>query len=149
MMHGMVSDMICAIFEDKVGKWQVRKVREGVDLKALLVSFHERINYDKEEGYRQVDLLVYGPMNYVGVWVRRRWTVISQDDLDYDKESCENVIKEGKDYQTGSTEWEQICYHDSCWRSAINDFLFENRENLTGFDSPTGCPWQVITHSKR
>ena len=140
MMHSLLATMICAIFEEKCGKWQSRQVRP----QALQLSFSVHPDFDKEEGYRQLDLLVYGPMNYVEVWVRRRWTVIPLEDMEWDEEACESVIKPGQDYQTGATEWERICYHDSGWRTAIADLLFENREKLGTFDGPTGQPWQVV-----
>jgi hypothetical protein len=139
-MHSLLATMICALFDKECGKFQVRQEEP----KALKISFSVHPDYDKEEGYRQLDLVVYGPMNYVEVWVRRRWAVIPLEDLEYDEETGESEIKEGRGYQTGASEWERICYHDSCWRTAISDLLFKNQEELSSFDGPTGEPWQVV-----
>lgn len=76
-MHNMVADIICKTFTTVVGKFQAK----AAEPKALMVSFSTRLDYDKEEGYRQVDLLIYGPLNYVQVWTRSRWTVIPLEAL--------------------------------------------------------------------
>jgi hypothetical protein len=30
---------------------------------------------------------------------------------------------------------EHLCYHDSCWRDAVQKFIFDNRGELSGFGS--------------
>lgn len=48
-----------------------------------------------------VQMLLYAEANYVGVYIRK-----------------------------GKEEWNCICYHDSCWRTVVGDFLFEHRADL-------------------
>ena len=50
---------------------------------------------------KHVQMVIHAPANYVGVYIRK---------------------EKGK--------WDCICYHDSCWRSEIDRFLFEHREDM-------------------
>ncbi len=127
-----LASIICQTFEKDVGRWQAKKPDGG--RRAMLVSFSARIDHDKEEGYRQIDLLIYGPMNYVQVWTRKRATVIALEDLE---DGDDGGIKPGKDYTTSATEWELLCDHDSGWRTdGVQDFLRKNERDINGFDSP-------------
>lgn len=54
---------------------------------------------------KAVKMLIHAPANYVGVYI-----------------------------QEGEKKWECICYHDSCWRNSIEDFLHKNAE-LIHFDT--------------
>lgn len=144
MTHQMLTDVLVDTFEEHVGKWQEKKPE--ADRRALKVTFRTRIDYDKEEGYRYMDLVVYAAFNYVSVYVRERWTVLDINDISDELDpSGENQIEEGKDYVDGSTEWRQIAHHDSGWRSAISSFLFENRGAITGFDRSGAKFYQVVT----
>lgn len=125
----MLSDVICSAFQHHCGKWQVRKE----DPKAFQVEFRTRTDHGKEEGYRHLELLIYGPMNYVQVWVRRTWDVIPLDDMCEDDDG-EMVPKQGKKYQKGASEWELKGEHDSCWRDAVDRVLREYEKDITGFD---------------
>lgn len=140
MNSQMITDTITTVFNDQVGKWQVKKPEQ----RALKISFRTRIDHATEEGYRFLDLLIYGPMNYVGVFIRERATVISHDDME-EGDDGEMVPKEGKDYSNVTTDWVEVCYHDSGWRSAVNDVLFQNRDKITGFDCLGGYFYQSIT----
>lgn len=120
-MERIVSYIICTTFEKVIKRWQTKnKIQQ-----ALQVTFNLRCDYDKEEGYRHLDLLIYGRMNYVGVYARERWDVISIDDLD-----GEDQIKLGCDYTKGSTDWQIESYHDSCWTSGVENILMQNKHKI-------------------
>lgn len=112
-------------------------------ISSFRVSFRTRIDHDKEEGYRFVDMVLYAPMNYVGVHVRDRWCVIPLEDL-VTGEDGDTYIKEGEDYQEGASGWTCLSYHDSCWRDAVRDFLFLNRDRLQGFEGLSWCQLEPV-----
>ena len=127
MMEYIVTRMICTTFERDVGRWQSKNEKQT----AMQVSFSLRNDYDKEEGYRYIDVLIFGPMNYVGVLVRERWNIIPLTDLDAEKE----CLKPGYDYREGDTGWISVGYHDSCWREGVKEVIWENRDRINGLDS--------------
>lgn len=120
-MHNLVTSLLVDRFEAECGKWQV-KAEDGVGF-AMLVEFGLPLDYAKEHGHRYLDLAVYGPMNYVQVYGRTRWTVISDDDLEWDEEQDEDVIKDGCDYDEGASDWVLWSDHDSGWRDGIDRLL--------------------------
>lgn len=128
LSNNLLSTVLVQTFTDQCGKWQCKKPEP----KAMMVNFHSKVDFAKEEGFRFVEILIYGPMNYVGVYVRTRWVVVSLDDLDVDDDG-ESFVKDGKNYQEGHTDWKLVCYHDSGWTSAIDDILREHGADLTGF----------------
>jgi hypothetical protein len=149
-MDDLVADIICKTFGDNPGKWQSRvPERQGTGEgnqapeKALIIEFRSRVDYDKEEGYRYLDLVLYAPMNYVQVWVRSRWNVIAQDDLEYDEASGDTFVKKGADYDEGTSDWECIGNHDSCWRDSVRSFLRKNKNEIQGF-SGVGNWYDVV-----
>jgi hypothetical protein len=141
-LHYLLSTIICKTFEKSCGKWQVKKAEP----KAFVVGFSIPIDYDKEDGYRHIDLALYAECNYVSVYTRERWDVISVDDLE---EGEDAGLKPGKDYTKGDSGWKLIGSHDSCWREVVQDFISDNASRLNSFDSlddfyqltdPTGLP---------
>ena len=126
MLTNILSDIICQTYLEQVGKFNRDK--------ALTVSFSVGIDYDTEEGYRQEELLVYGPSNYVQVWVRNRWNVIKLEDLEYDDDG-DGSIKPGKSYSTGASDWVMIGDHDSCWRDAVRNFIDKHKNKLNSFST--------------
>lgn len=126
MLSYLLSDIICQTFEKEIGRGQNR--RPVAEQKAMLVGFRIPINYDKEDGYRQFDLLVYGPMNYVGVYIRERSHVAP---LDKDGEVSEEYVK-----TVG--EWKCVGYHDSCWRDSIKQEIHRRGNDLQTFDGVIG-----------
>ena len=130
----VLSTIITTAFTNEVGKFQSKNpIKQG-----MLVTFGTDINHDKEDGYRYFDLLVYGPMNYVGVYIRRRWTVIDLNDLNFNDDG-DATIRFGKDYESGETPWEMISYHDSGWREGVRRVLDDYGQDFsilrTGSDS--------------
>ncbi len=73
-MINIVSSIICTTFENEIKRWQCRNEKQF----AMKVSFSLSLDYDKEEGYRNLDILIFAPMNYVGVLVRERWTIVKE-----------------------------------------------------------------------
>lgn len=122
---------ICKTFISACGKWQAKSPTP----KAFVVGFKTSVDYNKEEGYRYVDLALYASHNYVSVYSRERWDVIPLEDLDYDEESEEMLPKKGKDYIKGETPWKLLGSHDSGWSGAVQDFIQLNAYQLDTFDS--------------
>jgi hypothetical protein len=142
-MNNLLSDVINSTFTHQVGKNQERKEVQ----QALLVRFSSRINYDTEEGYRHVDLVLYAPYNYVQVWVRERWNVIPLEDLE-DDGNGDTYVKRGKNYQEGASDWRCIGDHDSCWREAVQSFLKDKSKEITGFEAIAVNDWySVVPHA--
>lgn len=133
--HILVS-IIRDTFMRDVGKHQLMNERNpsGEKPKALRIRFKTSIDHDKEQGYRFLDAVIYAPMNYVQVWVRKSWNVIPIEDLEYDDEG-DACIKPGKDYIEGSGPWEMIADHDSGWTDAIRDIFNGKYGNILTFSS--------------
>lgn len=109
----MVASIIINTFRNEVGRWggHDKPTPAGTPQKALLVEFRTTIDYDKEDGYRYIDLLLYADANYTGVYVRERWSVWSVQD--------ETAVEKGK------SEWQCLSYHDSCWTEGVEMFLYD------------------------
>lgn len=128
-MYGdMLADVIIHAFKERVGKNQVHAPQPS----ALFVPFRTTIDYDVEEGYRFLDLMIFAPMNYVAVLSRPRWNVIALDDLIFEEDG-DSYVKPGKAYDEGAGEWELLSYHDSGWRDAVRRFLTRHAEDIRGF----------------
>lgn len=122
-MERIVSHIIQETFIKNVGLWQVKNEKQY----GMSVSFSLKVDYNKEEGYRYLDLLIYAPMNYVAVMVKERWNVIPNNELDDDGDG----LKPGCDYRKGETPWKLASYHDSCWRSdGVDNVIFSNSKKI-------------------
>lgn len=141
MLMYMISKIIRDTFLKEVGKFQGGKPEP----KAMLLSF-SMPTQKGEEGYRHSELLIYAPANYVAVFEREGWNVIQESDLEYDEESGEDVIKEGCDYNKGSSPWVLLSYHDSCWSDAIEGFFRKCKDSVAGFH---GSDWYKIVDINR
>lgn len=126
---GIVENIICNEFEKRIGRNQASWDK----LEAMLLSFRIDTNYKIEEGYRHLDLMIYAPHNYVGVFVKEKWDVIPKEDLECG-DDFDPVVKKGKDYHKGQTRWLMEGYHDSCWRDAVNRVLWDNRDRINMLD---------------
>lgn len=85
-----------------------------------VVGFSIPVDFDRESGYRHVELGLYAECNYVSVYVRERWDVIALEDLEDEEDGGP---KPGKAYVKGSSGWKLIGSHDSEWPSAVERFL--------------------------
>lgn len=126
-MVGMLEQVIAHAFEREVGC--------NAPGTAFVVPMRTRIDYDTEEGYRYLDLLLTARSNYVSVFARRRWVVISTNDL-VETDDGDVSVAPGRDYTTGEGAWQLIACHDSGWRDAVRRLLFEHRGDITGFLNP-------------
>lgn len=124
----MLTDIIAKTFKKNFGKFQSQKC----DSKVMVISFNVDLQ-PGEEGYRYEELAIYADYNYISVYRRALWTVISSDDLEWDEEEQDFYVKSGKDYVTGHSSWELIGSHSSCWTEYINDYLSENRHRINSF----------------
>lgn len=121
----MLAEVICDKFLKEVGKGQ------GLVRNAMLITFRSVTNFDLEEGYRHIELLIYAPSNYVQVWVRDTSDVIPLEDMEEQGE--EMVPKKGTGYTKSATEWKLIGDHDSCWRDAVEKLLKDRKNDIIGF----------------
>lgn len=73
-------------------------------------------DYSVEDGYRNLEMLIYAPANYVGVLTKEHWDVFRTEDIeDWTDDGIK--FKPGKDRIEGKSDWQVKSYHDSCWRS--------------------------------
>lgn len=139
-MHAMLAKMICEVFETVCkGKWQTK----NVESKAFVMRFTKRVDHDKEDGYRDFELMLFAPANYVQVWVRETWNVIPQEDLEYNEKEEESFVKKGKDYVKGATPWQLIGNHDSCWRDSVESFLRAKKDDILCLAGPFDY-WKML-----
>lgn len=99
----------------------------------MLVTFKLNVDYDREEGYRNLNLLIFGAgSNYITVMAKMDWTVIQNEDVNDDGDG----LKPGKDYTRGETPWVHFSCHDSCWTSdGVHSLLFMFRDRINCLDS--------------
>jgi hypothetical protein len=116
MTHNLVDEMICHFFEKEVGKGQNPMFGEKKgSKKALHMGFNMTPDYAKKEQYRVVHMYIYAPMNYVYVAVQE-----------------ERIDAKGNRHVG---KMKILSYHDSCWRSAISEWVYENRDEINSFNS--------------
>jgi len=97
MSISLFRQMIIGLFENVVGKGNTKK-------QALLLSLIS----EGEKGDFFVELLLYAPGNYVGVYTRE--------------------AKLGRKIVFG--KWKCLSYHDSCWRTdGVGNFFSSLRED--------------------
>jgi hypothetical protein len=141
IMRSILKSMICTTFEAVCGKWQSKKPVP----QAFKFTFRLQTNHEVEEGYRYLDVLIYGASNYVQVYCREQSNVISLDDMeesDPEDQTGEMVPKEGKGYVKTTKPWEKVADHDSCWREGIEKILKTYKPRITALDSPLSTmPW--------
>lgn len=134
MYSSMLATVIAQEFDQRVGR--------GRPQRALNVEFRTRVDFDREEGYRHIDLRLWAPGNYVAVLARRRWNVIAQQDLEWDDDREDTVIRRGADYTEGASQWYLLSYHDSGWRGALQSFLVAHEREINRFGGVGG--WSEV-----
>lgn len=128
MLTNLLSNVICETFLKEYGRNNLGQ--------AMMVTFSVSIDYDKEHGYRYLDLLIYAPSNYVQVWARDRSDVIPLDDMDYDDSEDESYPREGKDYVKTTGEWRLMSDHSSCWtEDGVSRIINQYSDRLQTFAS--------------
>lgn len=109
MSHSIIAQIICTEFR----KAFQGKHGETERNKGMKVTFRLHPDFDREEGYRNLELLIFGGgSNYISVFARMDWTVVPVEGL-----ADEDGLKPGFDYTRGSTPWVHFSHHDSCWTS--------------------------------
>lgn len=126
-MHHLLTTIIYTTFERDCGRGQDRKPEP----KAMKVTLG--LKTDKgEEGYRNLEMVIFAPGNYVGVWTRETWDVIPEDELDVDDDGDTFIRKDSPGYRKGKSDWVQRSYHDSGWRNdGVGRVLSENRDRIS------------------
>jgi hypothetical protein len=119
----IITSIITAEFEKNVGRWQSKNAVEYGMKITFDLSLHD---YDIEEGYRHLEILIYGPANYIGVYVREDWTVIPINEIKSNGEG----LRKGKDYRKGKNDWVNVSYHDSGWRDGIKNVLDKYEDKI-------------------
>jgi len=107
MIESVLGKMICIEFEKAVGKAQ------DASGKAMHMSFN--LNPENGDEYRIMHMYVYSPDNYVYVAIQG-----------------ERIDDRGR-HEIGKMKI--ISYHDSCWKDAIQRFVFENRKVINTLTS--------------
>ena len=136
MLTNVVDSIICSQFNHAFG--YARKSPEASRFRtepdrAMLVKFSLSPDYDREEGYRNLSILIFGGgANYIGVYGKLDWNVIAREDLTDDDPPC---VVEGRDYVKGETPWVLVVYHDSCWRGGVHGLLWQYRDRISTIDS--------------
>ncbi len=138
-MLSMLADVINYTFEKECGKHQLS--RED-SVKAFKVTFRLRTT-EVEEGYRNLDVIWWGPQNYVQVWACERYDVISVLDMDYNDDG-DGTPKPGKKYSKGDYGWYKVSDHDSGWRDGLNRILKENEKKINGLNSRNGTFYEIV-----
>ena len=108
MIEWMLSEVIDKEFERAVGK------DHGKTGKTLHVGFNMRCGR-KTDQYDVIHVYVHAPHNYVYVAIQQ-----------------ERIDAKGKRH-VGPMKI--LTCHDSCWRDAIQNWIFKNRDELNGFSS--------------
>lgn len=106
MVEWMLSDVIGQEFAKSVGKGQHETG------KAMHVGFRVTPTVESDQ-YETIHMYLYAPLNYVYVAIQ-----------------TERIDGYG-DRRIG--DMEILACHDSCWWSAVQDFVFKNRDRLNGF----------------
>lgn len=114
MIEYMLSDVVCHEFEKAVGKNQYKTK------KALHVGFGMSCG-DTKDQYNVCHMYIYAPCNYVYMAIQR-----------------ERIDAMGKRH-VGPME--MLAYHDSCWRDAIQTFIFKNRGEVNVFHTFKSLGW--------
>ena len=148
-MTYLLTQLLTKAFERECGKWQSKHCQDPAEHEALEIDVALHVDHDKEEGYRNLKIVVYGPNNYVQVWVREDWDVIPSEGIGYNEEENDTYIKPGYDYAQGQSDWEKVADHDSCWRDGLRRVFQDNESRLSCFNmdvyrvvkmSQTGIP---------
>lgn len=107
MVEWMLANVICREFETRVGK-----VSQETG-KAMHVGF--QLSCKDEDQYNVTHMYIFAPCNYVYVAIQ-----------------TERITEEG-DRVVG--EMRILSYHDSCWRDAIQQWIYQKRGELHGFSA--------------
>ena len=124
-MRNIVSHIICSEYEHRWRKCGLPS--------AMKVVFSLTNDYDVEDGYRHLEILVYDFGNrYVGVFGKADWNVIRNEWSDG------YTLDAGHEYVKGATPYVLYGHHDSCWREAVETILREYEKKIVLIDCVFG-----------
>lgn len=118
--NSMLATVLNQTFTQQCGKHQYTK--NPADPQAMVVTFSVPVDAEKFDGYQTLEVVYWGPQNYVQVWVRYAWNVISVSDLEEGPDG-ELQVKAGQDYKKGASEWTKVADHDSGWCDGMKSVL--------------------------
>ena len=131
MIQDILSSIICREYEKN---FKMQNWNRGSELvKAMEITINLNLDYEKEEGYRELKILIFNEYNYVSVFAKLLWNVVKSGRVEVERE---DELKPGIE---GSTPFVHFSAHDTCWCSDGIEriiHLFRNRLNcLEGFGS--------------
>jgi len=131
VFENIVKNIICSQFDKTLGRDSDPQLFSSRD-KAMQITFSLSADYDKEDGFRHLKILIFGGgSNYISVYGMTDWNVIENDAL---TDEDDPHVKDGRDYIEGATPWVLYGCHDSCWRDAVGRLLREFRERISTID---------------
>jgi hypothetical protein len=116
MIEYCLAGIICAQYKQIAEEWNSAKFNS----KALRVNFRL---HGGDSHYITMSLLIFGEMNYIGVWVQ----FITSPAV----EGMEGTV----------TDCACLSYHDSCWRDAVKDVIFKHRKVICYVDDLFQDTW--------
>ena len=138
LAHRIISDIVCDEYERSYGRNRSKLDKPT----GMLITFFLATDYEVEDGYRHMQLFIYAEMNYVSVFVREHWDVISVDDFDY-KGGEQRLKKDTGGRVLGHSAWRLASCHDSCWRQdGVESVLDHYTNQIRGIDTRFS-KWQV------
>lgn len=108
MTEYIVANILTHEFEERLHlKWQSKAEKP----KMMHIAIH--LHPKGKDQYEVHHMYLYAPMNYV-------YVAVQEERIDAKGNRVVGKMK-------------ILCYHDSCWRDAVQRFIFENRDRLSSF----------------
>lgn len=128
MIHHVIAQIICSEFRKAFQTPNGLTERN----KGMKIGFKLNIDHDREEGFRNLEVLIFGGgSTYISVFARLNWTVVPVEGLEE-----EDGLRPGFDYTKGETPWVHFSCHDSCWTSdGVENILYRFRDRINILDS--------------
>jgi hypothetical protein len=125
MLQWVLRTIICYEFEKNVGRNQAVRLASDSDkysdqpMFGMLMNFC-LYNVSDDQEYPKVQMLIFAPMNYVGVYYR---------------ESIRDACGPDDESDDRYTEWKRLSYHGSCWRDdGVDRFLSQFGPRINTLD---------------
>jgi hypothetical protein len=117
-MDNIIQSIICSQFNSTFGRDAALDTNSD-RTHAMQVRFSISPNYDLEDGYRNLTILLFGAgSNYIAVYAKMDWNLVS---------TVGEPVK-------GETPWVCYGYHDSCWRDSVGNILREFHGRINTID---------------
>ena len=154
MFENIVQAIICSEFNRIFGRGRVSLESQDKNKQtltdpdhAMVVKFSLSPDYDVEDGYRNLSLLIFGGgSNYISVFSKLDWNVAplspTGEALQYT-----TLPTDDPQYTKGETPWVLEGCHDSCWRDAVGRLLRDYRERIITIDWVFGGWYKTVSIS--